>query len=181
MSFISDDLLAKLGGITGMVNMASSEIEKKTTEFLEDQRVGIGTEFIDYAYIDPSTNLVTTTWTGYADTTKNPPPLHDWLEVGIGSTYRGSKNQCLVQAGWTYTTASGFYNGNLPAELADNWVGLRKVRDQKLLDSDWTQAIADSPLSSDKKTEWATYRQQLRDFPATLSSPQNPTWPTQPS
>ena len=41
----------------------------------------------------------------------------------------------------------------------------RAVRNKKLADSDWTQA-PDSPLSDTKKAEWATYRQALRDFPA---------------
>lgn len=63
---------------------------------------------------------------------------------------------------------------------------LRSRRDMYLKDSDWTQAI-DSPLSDSKKTEWATYRQALRDLPST-SSPSldenenltNVTWPTKP-
>jgi hypothetical protein len=41
---------------------------------------------------------------------------------------------------------------------------LRTVRDGLLTKSDWTQT-ADSPLSGSKKTEWATYRQSLRDLP----------------
>ena len=45
---------------------------------------------------------------------------------------------------------------------------LRDERNQKLLDSDWTQASDHSfPLPDAKKTEWATYRQSLRDLPAT--------------
>ncbi len=39
----------------------------------------------------------------------------------------------------------------------------RQVRNNKLFKSDWTQTI-DSPLTESKKTEWATYRQQLRDI-----------------
>ena len=41
---------------------------------------------------------------------------------------------------------------------------LRLIRKTLLQESDWTQA-SDSPLSNDKKAEWATYRQQLRDLP----------------
>jgi len=45
------------------------------------------------------------------------------------------------------------------------WLGmLRPIRDGLLAKSDWTQA-SDSPLSTSKKTEWATYRQSLRDLP----------------
>jgi len=40
---------------------------------------------------------------------------------------------------------------------------IRNKRNELLAACDWTQA-ADSPLSEEKKTEWATYRQQLRDI-----------------
>ena len=53
-------------------------------------------------------------------------------------------------------------------------------RDSLLYSSDWTQ-LADSPLSSTKKAEWATYRQALRDLPASTSDYDTVTWPTQPS
>ena len=57
---------------------------------------------------------------------------------------------------------------------------VRATRDQKLTASDWTQ-MADSPLASDKKTEWATYRQSLRDLPTASGFPHTMTWPTEPS
>ena len=44
----------------------------------------------------------------------------------------------------------------------------RAVRNKKLADSDWTQA-PDSPLSDEKKKEWATYRQALRDLTKTVT------------
>lgn len=40
---------------------------------------------------------------------------------------------------------------------------MRRQRDSLLSQSDWTQ-FTDSPLSEEKKQEWAAYRQQLRDF-----------------
>tara|TARA_R100001460_G_scaffold93171_1_gene135088 strand:+ start:97 stop:297 length:201 start_codon:yes stop_codon:yes gene_type:complete len=40
---------------------------------------------------------------------------------------------------------------------------LRMFRNAALEESDWTQ-MSDSPLSDTKKTEWATYRQALRDL-----------------
>ena len=46
---------------------------------------------------------------------------------------------------------------------------LRIQRDRLLKESDWTQAV-DSPLSDVKKAEWVTYRQHLRDLPATYAS-----------
>ena len=57
---------------------------------------------------------------------------------------------------------------------------LRHYRDTLLRESDWTQ-FTDSPLTDSKKTEWKTYRQGLRDLPATESDPENATFPTKPS
>jgi hypothetical protein len=57
---------------------------------------------------------------------------------------------------------------------------LRATRNALLTACDWTQ-IADCTIP--KKSEWATYRQTLRDFPATVSDaratvtwPHNPDW-----
>ena len=57
---------------------------------------------------------------------------------------------------------------------------LRHYLDTLLRESDWTQ-FTDSPLTDSKKTEWKTYRQSLRDLPATESDPENATFPTKPS
>jgi len=59
---------------------------------------------------------------------------------------------------------------------------IRERRNQKLLDSDWTQAPDhSSPLSNAKKTKWTTYRQSLRDLPATVDIIKWPNiWPTEP-
>jgi len=59
---------------------------------------------------------------------------------------------------------------------------LRLKRDALLTESDWTQ-VNDSPLTDAKKTEWATYRQSLRDVPITNASITNiddAVWPTKP-
>ena len=57
---------------------------------------------------------------------------------------------------------------------------LRHLRDILLRESDWTQ-FTESPLTDSKKNEWKTYRQSLRDLPATESDPENATFPTKPS
>ena len=44
------------------------------------------------------------------------------------------------------------------------WDELLEKRNNKLIASDWTQ-LPDSPLSAEKKAEWAAYRQALRDLP----------------
>ena len=58
----------------------------------------------------------------------------------------------------------------------------RAKRESFLFDSDWTQ-VPDSPLTDSKKTEWATYRQALRDLPTHSNWPvlADSDWPTMPS
>ena len=59
---------------------------------------------------------------------------------------------------------------------------LRMIRNSKLQMCDWTQG-SDSPLSNDKKTEWANYRTSLRDITNTYKSvnANGFSWPTEPS
>ena len=60
---------------------------------------------------------------------------------------------------------------------------LRTIRGGILIGSDWTQ-FPDSPLTTEKKAEWATYRQALRDIPAqypNILSLDEVTWPLAPS
>ncbi|MBO59915.1 MAG: hypothetical protein CL440_06895 [Acidimicrobiaceae bacterium] len=66
-------------------------------------------------------------------------------------------------------------------EAYDNDISpVRHRRNALLIESDWTQ-MADSPLTDEKKAEWATYRQELRDFPSTATKQSEfGDWPTQP-
>ena len=52
---------------------------------------------------------------------------------------------------------------------------IRLMRNTKLAACDWTQ-VADAPVD---RAAWATYRQELRDFPNTCDV-SNPVWPTVP-
>jgi hypothetical protein len=56
----------------------------------------------------------------------------------------------------------------------------RNHRNWLLKDSDWTQ-LPDCPLSSGKKSDWALYRQSLRDVTSQTGFPQNIVWPTIPA
>ena len=59
------------------------------------------------------------------------------------------------------------------------WANVRKKRDVKLYECDWTQ-VADVALTSEEVTQWQTYRQELRDI-TTQSDPTDVTWPIEPS
>tara|TARA_R110000737_G_C14523995_1_gene475925 strand:+ start:139 stop:528 length:390 start_codon:yes stop_codon:yes gene_type:complete len=69
----------------------------------------------------------------------------------------------------------------LPFVLSNE--GKRKRKRNALLEaSDWTQ-FSDSPLTSTKKSQWATYRQALRDLPQSHSKAESLDdiiWPIQP-
>ena len=59
---------------------------------------------------------------------------------------------------------------------------MKQRRNIRLLECDWTVG-ADSPLSDSKKSEWQTYRQALRDLPAsyiTIANKSDVIWPTLP-
>jgi hypothetical protein len=60
------------------------------------------------------------------------------------------------------------YREVLPDDATDKlFKRIRKWRDAELVKSDWTQ-IADSKAD---KAAWATYRQTLRDLPASNDDP----------
>ena len=71
----------------------------------------------------------------------------------------------------------------------DEMIVFRQMRNQKLLESDWTR-IDDCGISTSKKAEWATYRQELRDITKTVTpvfitrgiiDESKFSWPTKPS
>lgn len=67
-----------------------------------------------------------------------------------------------------------------PMDIVDLWIAGRANRDAKLSASDWTQ-LTDSPLIVTKQSEWSTYRQELRNLPATYADYSTVVWPTEPA
>jgi hypothetical protein len=55
---------------------------------------------------------------------------------------------------------------------------IRKVRNNLLAQSDWTQ-LSDVALTEDQKSDWKKYRQELRDLPENCD-PKNPIYPSIP-
>jgi hypothetical protein len=58
------------------------------------------------------------------------------------------------------------------------WKTVRFKRDKKLQACDWT-VLPDIPMDPVRKTEWETYRQELRDI-TDQPDPFNINWPTPP-
>lgn len=76
---------------------------------------------------------------------------------------------------WTVADASA---DEIATRLSNQWDAVRAERNRKLAGSDWTQ-LPDCPLENTKQTEWATYRQELRDI-TSQSNPFAIVWPVQP-
>lgn len=55
---------------------------------------------------------------------------------------------------------------------------VRMERNQLLKDSDWTQTL-DAPLTTEQRSLWKKYRQELRDLPEQEDFP-NMVWPRKP-
>lgn len=64
-------------------------------------------------------------------------------------------------------------------ELEEKKSLVRNDRTQRLNACDWTQ-LADAPLTATQKTQWANYRQALRDVPGQAGFPINVEWPIAP-
>ena len=81
-----------------------------------------------------------------------------------------------IEGGETAAEQEAAYRAKVDETAA---VNMRAMRNQKLVDTDWTQ-LADSSANA---TAWGTYRQALRDLPTSSGDdwPHNVTWPTEPS
>lgn len=89
-----------------------------------------------------------------------------------------SNNVELVDGVWTVVYRVEPFTEEELATISESLAAfVRSERNQKLVESDWTQ-LADSSADT---SAWATYRQALRDLPTTDGFPNNITWPTEPS
>ena len=100
----------------------------------------------------------------------------------------------------SYDGAEYYFDGDTPVKLPSKpselsvfdpitkqWVinqslAINKVlskRKDLLIASDWTQ-LPNGPLTTEKQTAWATYRQELRDITTQAGYPLNVVWPIQP-
>ena len=89
-----------------------------------------------------------------------------------------------IKDGWAASESGGVVTVTEPAEWLENktneaWRKIRKERNQLLKDSDYIM-VSDAPITAEKKEEWTTYRQSLRDIPQTFSNPDDVTYPDKP-
>jgi hypothetical protein len=118
-----------------------------------------------YAYTD-SEGYVLYTSSGLD---KNSPHNVYKLEEDIGISPDGWSKYHIINKTWIDTRTQA-------EKESWEWGEIVADRNKKLADTDWTQ-LPDVPLET--KTEWATYRQELRDI-TDQPDPFNIVWPTPP-
>ena len=113
--------------------------------------------------------------------------------IVLPDDWSGANGEWQLPDGHVFVDGSGgtgcVWNGSIftdPHALtadevtAINLATFRATRNSLLADCDWTQA-SDSPLTDEVKATWATYREALRDLPATDGfDPLDVTWPDAP-
>ena len=110
---------------------------------------------------------------GWYDFEPTPQPE---VDIDVGCTHELClDDQNVTRYRWTQTRKTG---EALTQATQQKWRNIRFDRNELLSKSDFTQ-VADSPLTSEKRGEWATYRQALRDI-TSQPDPFNITWPVSP-
>ena len=95
-------------------------------------------------------------------------------------------NQICTYAGWSQKDDGALsIDWDVITFTQDEMIDrlIRGRRAMLLAASDWTQS-SDSPLTAEKKAEWAAYRQELRDMTTTFKDAireEDVTWPEQPA
>jgi hypothetical protein len=83
-----------------------------------------------------------------------------------------------IEDGWCYTVVVADKTPEeIQADLDSQAAKARAQRDRLLSDTDWTQVL-DAPVN---RTDWAVYRQNLRDIPSQPGFPLEINWPTPPN
>lgn len=77
-----------------------------------------------------------------------------------------------------YQTRRPKTDEEIQEEIESKWREIREKRNRLLFECDWTQ-LPDSPLSVEKREEWAIYRQELR-YITNYPSPDSVIWPSEP-
>ena len=145
---------------------------------------------------------ISTDWSWVPDDVR----VVQWYDTWGQVEYNDGHSEKIEDLG-DYAVAEQHYNNesqrwdNIEAQRnADNDNGkwgksweelLRHYRTRRLQECDWTQLPGDdNPLTSEKKSEWASYRTLLRNLPSSVSSDQyrsmvedsnHELWPTKPA
>lgn len=101
------------------------------------------------------------------------PPLYDVATQKIQRANSPAYDGANWVIGWVITSLTQSEQIEVSTQKESE---VRFQRQQKLVNSDWTQ-LPDAPVD---KTAWATYRQALRDIPSQVGFPWDVQWPVEP-
>jgi hypothetical protein len=118
------------------------------------------------------------------------PPLNFWIPHDDNGILTGQELEDAIQRlyPWDYQTKQKFQTFTNteeliakvePSEVILTEEQIRQQRNLLLLHSDWTQ-LPDAQLTPEKKAEWETYRQALRDVTSQSGFPATVDWPVAP-
>ena len=114
----------------------------------------------------------------------NPEYQIEWIELSEADSASIEVGDLYYSSNGLHLTSDNFYfdsDRNPVIYTSETKMAeIRKRRDNHLSLSDWT-ILPDSPLTASKKTEWQTYRQQLRDLPTSNTNPFDIDFPAEPS
>ena len=103
------------------------------------------------------------------------PPYPDWEHDQTYESIIIQDDNITLPSKEVFESRLAEYVNSIP------WDALRQERNKLLAETDYL-ALTDYTISSEeKKQEWLTYRQALRDLPSNTTDPENPVWPTKPS
>ena len=109
------------------------------------------------------------------------------IQMQTGEAPLGTLTQNAINAGYTAEEVEEKYvtpeecRTLIEASVTDEekWVSVRHGRNQLLKDSDYIM-FPDITITTEKKEEWETYRQSLRDIPQDYDSPDEVVYPDKP-
>tara|TARA_Y100000310_G_scaffold259887_1_gene268720 strand:- start:95 stop:658 length:564 start_codon:yes stop_codon:yes gene_type:complete len=113
---------------------------------------------------------------------KQAPNAYYAIMPSVAAKYEGSLHNSSNWDADPVNKTVSFNTIRFDAELIlDQMSGMREERDQLLAASDkYVNPDQWSSMDAEAQNKWSVYRQELRDLPATVDDPANPTWPTQP-
>ena len=105
---------------------------------------------------------------------------HRFVEASLGENDKITGSYFVIEETEVveYQIVSQKTDSEIQDLINQQWINIRARRSIELQECDWTQ-LADVPMSDEKKLEWATYRQSLRDI-TNFDSPDHVVWPSKP-
>ena len=117
-----------------------------------------------------------------------------YIEVADRPSHDAARQSCDWNSETLSWDVADFTDEHIAAMKSSEFSQLRQARNQKLLESDWSQLLhkeatddavaeygyADRKITKEISDEWETYRQELRDLPAETDDARLVTWPSPP-